>query len=168
MHNVHVQKLLQTAQEFREDPDKAKRPASLQGVWNVQEGEPQFTAVVKFEGGESVLEMDQPTFLGGGGTRPGPIQYCLYGFAACFAGTLASVAAEQGVTLKRLEVTVETTLDFSRVFGLSENPIAEGITIVPLIEADADPSTIQRVKELAAQRCPAVYCLTNPIRVSVT
>jgi len=167
VHNVNVQRLQQTAQEFREDPQKAKRPASLHGVWNVQEGKPQFTAVVKYEGGESVLEMDQPTFLGGGGTRPGPIQYCLYGFASCFAGTLASVAAEQGVTLKRLEVTVETTMDFSRVFGLSENPITEGITILPTIEADADPATIQRIKELAVQRCPAVYCLTNPIPVAV-
>jgi len=40
--------------------------------------------------------------MGGEGLAPDPIQYCLYGLAACYAGTFAGLAAAQGVSWRSL------------------------------------------------------------------
>ncbi len=69
---------------------------------NLEAGQPRFSARVTFEGDEMTLEADQPTGQGGGGSRPGPMLYCLYGLASCYAATFATVAAMMGVELKAL------------------------------------------------------------------
>ena len=77
--------------------------------------------------------------------------------------TFATMAAMEGVTLKKLSVTAESNLDFSKVFGLTENPIAGKVKFTLHVESDAPAAKIKELEELSKQRCPAVYCLTNPI-----
>lgn len=101
------------------------------------------------EKGRFLIESDQPDVFGGGGTRPSPMQYCLYGVASCYATTFAGIAAEKGIKLKCLKVVAEANMDLSRPLRLSDNPVVE------------------QVKNLAEKRCPAVFCPTNPIKLSV-
>lgn len=161
-NNVNVDRLKVTAADVAADLSKAKKVTKVEGEWNLGAG-PQFSATVQFEGGKMTLEADQPTFLGGGGTKPGPMIYCLYGSASCFVATFATMAAMEGVKLKKLRVVAESSLDFSKVLGLSENPIAGGVKFTLFVESDAPAEKLKRIDALSKERCPAVYCLTNPI-----
>ncbi|MFQ5441926.1 MAG: OsmC family protein [Thermodesulfobacteriota bacterium] len=162
VNNVDVDRINATAAAIEADMTKAKKVNRIEGQWNTGEGS-QFRATVSFEGGEMTLEADQPTGLGGGGLRPGPMIYCLYGSASCYAATFATVAAAEGVTLKRLKIIAESSIDISKTFGLSENPIAEKVKFSIDVESDAPPEKIREIEKLSKQRCPAVYCLTNPV-----
>jgi uncharacterized OsmC-like protein len=108
-----------------------------------------------------------PTSLGGWGSAPGPLHYCLYGLASCYAFTFAALAAMEGVALRKLEVETEGHIDVSKVFGLSDDPIVEEVRWRVVVDSDADDQTIERLKKLAQERCPAVYCLMNPIKLTI-
>lgn len=162
-NNVNVVAMQETVEAMKKDPTQAKKVKQVGGQWIFQEGEPQFRAEVEFPKGKEILQADFPPFLGGGGLKPDPIQYCLYGLAACFAGIFAAVAAMEGVDLKKLSVVAESKLDFSRVFGLTDNPPVEGIELTVTVSSDAAPEKIQEIERLARERCPGVYCITNPI-----
>lgn len=161
-NNVDTEKLAQTVEAFRADPGKAKKSNVIEGEWNLGGGA-QFRATVEFEGGKATLEADQPTGLGGGGTQPGAMIYCLYGSASCFAATFATIAAMEGVELKKLTITAESRLDLTKMFGLSENPLAEGVKYTLYVESDAPEDKVREIEALSRERCPAVYCLTKPI-----
>lgn len=164
-NNVDIGRLQEVLEAVKQDPQKAKRTNRIEGEWNPGEG-PQFRAEIQYEGGKITLEADQPTFLGGGGTRPGPVIYCLYGLASCYAATFATLAAMEGVEIRRMRVVAENHIDFSRVFGLSDNPVIEEVQITLHVEADAPADKLREIEDLAYQRCPAVYCLTQPIRLT--
>ena len=163
VNNVNLVAMQESVEEMKKNPTQAKKVKQVGGQWVFQEGEPQFRAEVEFPKGKEVLQADFPPFLGGGGLKPDPIQYCLYGLAACFAGIFAAVAAMEGVDLKKLSVVAESKLDFSRVFGLTDNPPVEGIELTVTVSSDAAPEKIQEIDRLARERCPGVYCITNPI-----
>lgn len=162
INNVNVDKLKATVQDVSKDLSKSKKVTKVEGEWRLNGGA-QFGATVSFENGKITLEADQPTFLGGGGTQPGPMIYCLYGSASCYVATFATMAAMEGIALKKLRITAESNLDFSKVFGLSNNPIAEKVKFTLYVESDAPAEKLRALEELSKQRCPAVYCLTNPI-----
>ncbi len=162
VNNVDVEKLKATVEAVSADLSKAKKVNRIEGEWNTGEGS-QFRATVQFEGGRMTLEADQPGFLGGGGTQPGPMIYCLYGSASCYAATFATMAAMEGIELKKMTIVAEAAVDFSRVFGLSDNPIAEGVKFTLTVDSDASADKLRELEELSKQKCPAVYCLTNPI-----
>ena len=168
VNHVNLENLKKTEERFREDIRLAKKINRIEGEWILDdETGPQFSAKIPLEKGAMVVEADQPTSLGGGGTRPGPMHYCLYGVAACFAATFASIAAEEDVVLKRLNVTAEAEMDLSRSFGLSKNPVVTDVSFKVDVETDSSEETIKRVEGLAKERCPAVFCLTQPITLNI-
>jgi len=118
-NNVELERLRQTREQFERDPASARRTQVLEGEWVLGNGAPQFRAILQYEHGQSVLEMDNPSFMGGGGTLPGPMHYCFSGLAACYASTFAIVAAELGLELRQLRVRVEADVNFLRTFGLA-------------------------------------------------
>src|SRR3989304_6539005 len=162
INNVNIDKLQNTITELKKDISKAKKVNKIEGEWNLGEGS-QFKATVQFENGKAILGVGQPSFLGGGGTQPGPMIYCLYGSASCYAPTFATMAAMEGIKLKKLKITAESSVDFSKVLGLSNNPIAEKVKFTLYVESDATAEKIKKLEDLSRERCPAVYCLTNPI-----
>lgn len=164
LNNVDVTKLKNTVDTMSKDISKAKKTNKIEGEWNLGDG-PQFSATIQFENGKATLMADQPTFLGGGGQQPGPMIYCLYGSASCYAATFATMAAMEGINIKKLKIVAESYIDFSKVFGLTENPIAEKVKFILHVESNAPKAKIAELEELAKKRCPAVYCLTNPIKL---
>lgn len=163
VNNVDVGSLQRFAEQVKSDPAAAKRVKSVTGRWCFEQGKPQFVAEVQYPGGQTTIESDFAPFMGGGGLKPDPIAYCLYGFAACFAGTYAAVAAEQGVALERLEVTIQNELDLTRSLGLGTGPATQGMKASLTVESDAAPEKLEDLRRLAEERCPGVYCITNPI-----
>ncbi len=95
----------------------------MNGFW--KRAAPSSRQRFSFEGSKIVMESDQPKNLGGGGTRPGPLHYCFFGLVSCYTATFAATASQMGIRLRRLTARLEGDLNFSRVFGLSNEPVME-------------------------------------------
>lgn len=163
LNNINTEAAGTFMEEAKNHPEVAKKSKRVEGEWVFEEGKPQFKAVLAYKEGERVLESDFAPFMGGKGLAPDPIQYCLYGMAACFAGTFVSLATMEGVALRRLKIVVKNKVDLTRTFGLSSNPVVEGVELTLEVESDATREKLKEIESLAKERCPGVYCLVNPI-----
>lgn len=165
--NVQVGRLRETALAASADPSRAVLEVQMEGTWSLQEGQPQFSAVVPVPAVGSVeLAADFPPPLGGWGRSPSPVQYCLYGATACFLSTFAVVAALEGVHLNSLRVRCSARLNLQRFLGVGDAPVVESLKWTVLAEADVGDEELERLRVLAEERCPATWCLQN--RVPVT
>jgi uncharacterized OsmC-like protein len=168
LNNVNVGMLEQVITEAEIDKSKVKRSQKIEGEWLLDEGGPQFRAEVSFEGGKIVMESDQPKNLGGGGTRPGPLHYCFFGLVSCYTATFAVMASQMGIRLRKLTATLDGDLNFSRVFGLSREPVMEEIRIVLQVESDATHEKLEEAEKLAYERCPAIFALTERVKLKTS
>ena len=168
LNNVNAGMLEQIAREAQTDKSKVKRTQKIEGEWLLAEGGPQFRAELSFEGGKIVMESDQPRNLGGGGTRPGPLHYCFFGLVSCYTATFAAMASMMGIKLQKLTAKLESNLNFSRVFGLSKEPVMEEIRIVLTVESDAPKEKLEEIEKLAYERCPAVFALTEKVKLNTS
>jgi uncharacterized OsmC-like protein len=166
LNNINTDAAGKFMEEARNDPQVAKKTKRVEGEWVFGEGRPQFKATLAFNEGERVVDSDFAPFMGGKGLAPDPIQYCLYGMAACYAGTFVSVATMEGIALQGLRIAVENKVDLTRTLGLSSNPIVEGVEVTLTVTSDAPREKLQQVEALARDRCPGVYCLINPIQLT--
>lgn len=166
INNVDINKVKEFGEQLKGDPSKARKTQVIEGVWIVNEGPAQFRSTITFEGGQAVFETDSPTFMGGGGNLPGPMHYCFYGLASCYTATFATVATMLGIKLKKLTTRVEADVNFSRVFGIGDQPVMEEVRVMLYVVSDAPEAKIQEAEELAIQRCPVVFTLKNPIKLT--
>ena len=168
MHNVDVESLLQTVEQGTADPAALRQPVELSGEWQARAGAPQFQGGIPYPGGEVEFSCDFPPQLGGNGSAPNPLAYCLWGGLACYAMTFATEAAREGVELRALRGVITTAVDQSRALGLGNPPPVEHVDWSLEVEADAPPQRIDELKQRADARCPGVYCLRNPIDLTTT
>lgn len=93
--------------------------------------------------------------------------YCVAGITSCFIATLTSVAATQGIRLTKLNVNTDCMINFAKTFGLSEEPITEGINFQTEAESNnADKQKLQELVKMAEERCPAVYSMSHERKVN--
>jgi uncharacterized OsmC-like protein len=154
-------------EEVKADKSKAIKVKTVEGNWNLVDGKPQFVSILEHANGSTIVEADGPPFMGGSGIKPDPVQYCLFGLAACFAQTFASIAAEEGIELKKLKVSAENKVNLSRALGLGNEPIVERVKLSVEVSSEADKDKLKEIENLAKERCPGVYCLTNPIKLGI-
>jgi uncharacterized OsmC-like protein len=162
-NNVNLQGMMAYMEQAKSDPAVLKKQKRVEGTWDFQEGHPQFRATLTYPAGERVLEADLAPFMGGAGLAPDPIQYCLYGLAACFTGTFMSLAAAEGITLRSVRVVAENQVDLTKPMGLGEKPVVEKVMLKIIADSDASDAKLRELEQAARERCPGVYCLTNPI-----
>src|SRR3989339_1957431 len=167
INNVNLEKAGAFVEEVKQDKSKALKVKKVEGIGNFEDGKTQFTATLNHPQGSTVIEADGPPFLGGSGIKPDPVQYCLFGLAACFAQTFASIAAERGIKLDKLKVIAENKVNLSMALGLGNEPIVEKVKLSVEVSSEAEKGRLKEIEELAKQRCPGVYCLTNPIKLDI-
>jgi len=166
INNVDLDKVKAFGEQVQTYPAKARKTQVIEGEWLFKEAGPQFKSKISFEGGQITFEMDNPTFMGGGGKFPGPMHYCFFGLASCYAGTFAAMAAILGIELKRLTTRVEADVNFSQVFGAGDQPIMEEVRVMLDVSSDAPEEKIKEAEALALQRCPVVFTLRNPVKLT--
>lgn len=166
INNVDIEKVNEFGEMFKRDPSKARKTQVIEGEWLVKEGGAQFRSTINFEGGQTTFEIDSPTFMGGGGKFPGPMHYCFSGLASCYTATFATMASMLGIELKKLTTRVEADVNFSRVFGIGDQPVMEEVRVTLNVVSDAPEEKIREAEELAIQRCPVVYTLNNPVKLT--
>jgi len=167
LNNINLDKATAFVEEVKEDKSKAIKIKKVEGAWNFIEGKPQFASTLEHASETTVIEADSPPFMGGSGIKPDPVQYCLFGLVACFAQTFASIAAEKDIKLDKLKVSAENKVNLSRALGLGNEPIVERVKLSVDVLSEADESRLKEIEELAKERCPGVYCLTNPIKLDI-
>ena len=167
INNINLDKSKAFVEEVKADKSKAIKTKKVEGSWNFEEGKPQFASTLEHPNGVTVIEADGPPFMGGSGIKPDPVQYCLFGLAACFAQTFASIAAEKGIELDKLKVAAENKVNLSKALGLGNEAIVEKVKLSVEVLSGVDKSKLKEIEELAKQRCPGVYCLTNPIKLDI-
>jgi len=165
-NNVNIEKIKAFGEQLKSNPLNTRKTQVIEGEWLLNEGGAQFQSIIKFEGGQAIFEMDNPTFMGGSGKLPGPMHYCFYGLASCYTGIFASMASMLGIKLKKLTARVEADINFSQVFGLEDQPIMEEVRITLNVVSDAPEDKIKEAEALALKRCPVVYTLRNPVKLT--
>ncbi|GAB6283541.1 MAG: hypothetical protein STSR0008_23170 [Ignavibacterium sp.] len=168
VNNVNLDNVKQFENQIKQNPSAARKTQIIEGEWMLEENNTQFVSKIKFEGGETEFKVDNPTFMGGNGSLPGPMHYCFYGLASCYTGTFATMASMLGIKLKKLTTKVEADINFSKVFGVNESPIMEEVRVKITVVSDDPEEKIKQAEELALDRCPVVFTLKNPIKLIPT
>ncbi len=163
MNNINLEEMKSFVEEVKQDLAKSKRIKKVECSWSFDEKKSQMVSKVQYAQGETTLQSDLAPFMGGTGSAPDPIQYCLFGLAACFAGTFMSTATMMGIKIESLKVSAENSLDFSKTIGLTKNPISEKVKIVTEVKSAAKKEQLKELEKLSRESCPGVYCLVNPI-----
>jgi uncharacterized OsmC-like protein len=163
LNNVNAERMKGFVEEVKRDPKVAEKHKTVEGTWVFQEGKPQFVAELPYEKGKAEVACELPPFAGGWGTSPDPIQYCLYGLAACFAATFVATAVSEGIALRSLKVTAENWVDLRKQLGLSKDDIIKRVKLTVKVEADADREELEKLMGLAEERCPGTECVTRSI-----
>ncbi len=166
MNNVNMGEMEKFAELITTDGAQAKKNKRVSGSWIFEEGKPQFAASLEFVKGKAMLNCELPVFAGGWGTSPDPIQYCLYGIAACFAVTFAATATKEGVNLTKLDVTAENWMDLRKQMGVSKDNIIEKVRITAHAEGGSREQ-LERILKLTEERCPGTECVVRSIPLEV-
>lgn len=166
MNNVNVQVMETSIAAIQEDPAQAKKRKQVSGSWEFEQGKPQFVSTLDYGKGSIVLKAELPPSTGGWGTSPDPVQYCLYGLAACFAVTFAATAASEGVQLTKLEVTAENWMDLRKQLGLADGDIIEKVKFTLQAEG-ASRDKLESIVAMTKDRCPGTECVTRVIPLEV-
>jgi uncharacterized OsmC-like protein len=116
-----------------------------------------------------VYDADHPAVLVGTGQGPTPVEFLLHAIAACLTAGLANIAAARGVTLHRVESTVEGDIDLLGILGLSDE-VRNGyqkIRVGFVIEGDASPEQLAALVEQSRRRSAVYDVLTHGTAVEI-
>lgn len=81
----------------------------------------------------------------------------------CYGVSFATQAAMAGIELTALEIKRRLAVDFRAVLGPGEFPPFEESRFDVAVETEASEEDVQRVKQLADERCPAIWAMTNQV-----
>jgi uncharacterized OsmC-like protein len=119
-------------------------------------------------GGERILT-DMPTGIGGREEEPSPGWFFRAATASCVATTVAMQAAREGVSLRSLEVVVDSESDDRGILGMDETvpagPLSARIRVRARAEGRGDH--LHDVIERGAARCPVCDATKRAVEVSL-
>lgn len=118
----------------------------------------------------AAMVSDMPKSVGGGGTAPTPGWFLRAALANCDATVIAMRAAQLGITLSKLEVTVDSTSDDRGIFGLVQDIPAgpQAMRIRVVIAADASsPEQLRQIVEWAEAHSPVGDAVRRAIPTSL-
>jgi uncharacterized OsmC-like protein len=116
-----------------------------------------------------VYDADHPTVLVGTGKGPTPVEFLLHAIAACLTAGVVNVASARGITLHRVESTVEGDIDLLGIFGMSDQ-VRKGyreIRVHFTVDGDASAEQLQAVVDQSRSRSAVYDVLTNGTRVAI-
>jgi uncharacterized OsmC-like protein len=147
-----------TSRILAEQPQKAKSknaPATARLLNGLR-------CEIKGPNGET-LHTDMPPALGGAASAPNPGWVLRAAVASCTATTIAMRAANLGVDLTTLEVTIESDSDTRGLLGLDDKISAGLSSLATRVKIGAADATADCLRELArwGDRHAPVACTTR-------
>ena len=114
---------------------------------------------------------DMVTGVGGTGTAPGPGWMLRAAHASCVATLIAMRAAEEGIGLERLQVTVDSESDDRGILGIDDavpaGPLSMRVEIAVTPTAGSDADTVRRVVDYGVAHCPVHDLARRAVPVEV-
>ena len=175
-NGVDVSTLLATREAVRGNPPIAKFQFRATNSW--QTGTHSVSTIEGFHGvGQEMAHdratrvvSDHPQVLVGTDVGPTPVEYLLHAIAACLTAGIANIAAARGVTLTKVESSVEGDIDLLGILGLTDGTVRNGyeeIRVRFTIEGDADDETLRGIVEQSRRRSAVYDALTQPTTVVI-
>jgi len=156
--------LVQAAAYLTEHPDEARATDSV-ATATLEEG-----LVVRVTGPDGAeLTTDMVPSVGGTASAPSPGWLLRAAEASCVVTLIAMRAAMLGISLDRLEVSVDSESDDRGLLGLDEQIPAgplSGRVRVRLAAAGVDPATLDEVARWGVTHCPVCDALERAVPVS--
>lgn len=120
----------------------------------------------------ATVRTDMPKSVGGGGSAPSPGWMLRAAQASCLATLIAMRAAQQGLTLGRIEVTVDSESDDRGILGIDDSVPAGPLSsraVVKLERARLDQDKVDAIVRWAEIHCPVQDALRRavPCRVEI-
>ncbi len=166
LNRINLEGFKAIQREYTDDRSLCKKYLEIEGIWRlgVQYG-PQFETKLRTEkAGAILVQTDETTLLGGGGTAIHPISLCMAGFGGCFTAAFAKWAAMQGIELKTLKIRAKADIDLTSSFGIEDYvPMIDSYHLDFFIESDATMEKLREIVELTKLRCFCYYCAATPI-----
>ena len=165
INRINVEVFKETIENVKKNPSTSIKKLEIEGIWRLGEQTgPQFETKLKTEkAGDILVQSDETLILGGGGTAPNPVQYCIGGLLSCYSATFVKWATMEGIMLKSFKIRATATMDLSAALGLSDNPPISDLQMDLFIDSDTSMEKLIEVNEIAKKRCPGYYCLTHGI-----
>jgi uncharacterized OsmC-like protein len=116
------------------------------------------------------LTTDMVASVGGTGSAPSPGWLLRAAEASCVATLIAMRAATLGITLKALEVAVDSESDDRGMLGMDDSVPAGPLTgrvQVRLMADGVDPATLDEMARWGVKHCPVCNALERPVPISV-
>ena len=159
MSVAHISEALEKVGKLiAEQPEKAKAK-NAPATARLLEG---LRCEVKGPHGETAYT-DMTPAMGGAASAPNPGWLFRAALASCTSTAIAMRAAKQGISLTRLEITVESSSDSRGLLGLDEKVSAGLSNIICRVKIGADGVAPERLGELAVwgDRHSPIACTTR-------
>ena len=175
LNGVDTPTLFATINAVREQPELASFTFRASNRWVSGTHSQSRTEVFDGAGGqhthrrEAVLDGDHPEVLVGTDQGPAPVEYLLYGLAACLTAGIGNIAAARGVTLTEVESRLEGDIDLRGILGLSDEVRNgyQGIRVSFTIKGDAPPEKLREIVEQSRARSAVYDVLTQGVPVEI-
>ena len=116
------------------------------------------------------IDADHPACFAATDKGATPVEIVLSALASCLTAGVASVAANRGITLKKVAARVEGDMDLFGILGMDAE-IRNGFNAIRVsfdIDADATPAEIEALVAQSQKRSAVFDIITNPGAVQVT
>jgi uncharacterized OsmC-like protein len=116
------------------------------------------------------IETDMPKGIGGGDSAPSPGWLFRAALAACDVTLVGMRAAQLGVKLDRVEVSIDSESNDYGILGIDESVPAGPLSVrtqVTIEAAEVDPAIINELVEWASAHCPVCDAVKRAVPVSV-
>jgi len=162
LNNIDTAQVRQYKREIESNPREAKFTAKIEGDWLFEPGGPQFRSAVKVKDGTYTMEASHPNFAGPA-SRPGPMAFGLFWFAACYTSTFVTEAAMRGLQLTAVKTRVEADLDYTAQFDLGTNPLITEYRVFLDVKGSLNEGQVRDLKEYALSHCMGMFTIRNAI-----
>lgn len=101
--------------------------------------------------------VDEPPHFAADDTAPNAVEYVVAAVGACYATGMILGASKQGIRLRNLEISVETTQDnVFKFLGLDDqgHPGFDSVKVKAYVQADADETTLKQLWERTVESSP--------------
>ena len=157
--------------EVAEDPSKAAVRFQVKSEWRGQCKV--LTQVKSYDIGNQCVErshsflIDEPVELLGENAAPNPQEALMGAVNACMVVGYSVGAAMKGITLEKLEIEAEGSLDLRGFLGLDAtvSPGYETITYTVRIKGNGTPEQYRKIHETVMATSPNRWNMVHPIRL---
>lgn len=120
--------------------------------------------------GDTFVVTDMPSSVGGLGVHASPAWLWRAGLASCTATVIAMRAAQQGIEVRAVEVTVDSESDDRGILGMDESVPAGPLSIRVHVRVDAPGAAATQLRQLAewgSGHCPVCEGAKRAIPVTL-